>query len=176
VLAAGAAGAVGVDLEVLVVDLDARAVVDHWGDLDPGERGLAAVRGVEGRQAHEPVDALLGRVEAVGVLAAHAEGGRLDARLLPRARLQELYVEPALLGPAHLHAQHHLRPVLGVGAAGARVDGDERVAPVVGPGEQPLLLQRLQPALDGDHLLGQLGPHALVLGGQLDEALEVLDV
>ena len=41
-------------------------------------------------------------------------------------------VEAALLGPAHLHPQDHLRPVLGVGAAGAGVDRHERVARVVG--------------------------------------------
>ena len=62
----------------------------------------------------------------------------------PGARLQQLDLEAAPLGPAHLHPQHHLGPVLGVGAAGAGVDRDERVAGVVAAGEQPLLLERLQ--------------------------------
>ena len=84
-----------------------------------------------GRDPHEPVDALLGAEEAVGVVAADAEGGGLDAGLLPRAGLEQLDVEAARLGPAHLHPQDHLRPVLRVGAAGAGVDGDQRVAGVV---------------------------------------------
>ena len=100
-------------------------------DLDAGEARLAAVGGVEGRQAHEPVHALLGAEQAVGVLAGGPERGRLDARLLPRAGLEQLDLEAAPLGPAHQHAQDHLGPVLGVGAAGAGVDGHEGVAGVV---------------------------------------------
>ena len=79
-------------------------------------------------------------------------------------------------GPAHVHAQHHLGPVLGVGAARARVDGDERVPGVVVAGEQPLLLGRVQTRLDGRDRLFELGGDVLVLLGHLGEALEVLRV
>ena len=51
--------------------------------------------------------------------------------LLPRAGLEQLDLEAAPLGPAHQHAQDHLGPVLGVGAARAGVDGHEGVAGVV---------------------------------------------
>ena len=168
--------AVGVDLEVLVVDLDLAGALDHRRDLDARERRLAAVGGVERREPDEPVDALLGAVEAVGVLALDAEGGGLDAGLLPRARLQQLDLEAAPLGPAHLHPQHHLGPVLGVGAARAGVDGHERVAGVVGAGEQPLQLQRLEPRLDRAERLLDLVGELRILLGELDEPLEVLDV
>ena len=84
VLAAGARRAVGVDLQVVVVDLDLAGLLDDGRDLDAGERRLAAVGGVERREADEPVHALLGGVEAVGVLALDAERRRLDAGLLPR--------------------------------------------------------------------------------------------
>ncbi len=83
VLAAGARGAVGVDLQVVVVDLDLGRLVDDRRDLEAREARLAAVGGVERAQPHEPVDALLGAVEAVGVLASDEEGRRLDAGLLP---------------------------------------------------------------------------------------------
>ncbi len=53
---------------------------------------------------------------------------------------------------------------------------DERVARVVGPGEQPLLLEREQPRLDRGELLLELARELLVLLGQLGERLEVLDV
>ena len=132
--------------------------------------------GVERRQPHEPVHALLGRVEAVGVLALGAEGGGLDPGLLPRARLEQLDAEAAPLGPAHQHPQHHLGPVLGVGAAGAGVDGHERVAGVVGAGEQPLLLERREPLLDGVERLLDLGGELGVLLGELDQPFEVVDV
>jgi hypothetical protein len=51
VLAARARRAVGVDLQVVVVDLDVAALVDDRRDLDARERRLAAVGGVERRQA-----------------------------------------------------------------------------------------------------------------------------
>ena len=176
VLAAGAGRAVGVDLQVVVLDLDVAGVLDDRRHLDAREARLAAVGGVERRQPHEPVHALLGAVEAVGVLARGAEGGRLDAGLLPRARLQQLDLEAAALGPAHHHPQHHLGPVLGVGAARAGVDGHERVAGVVLAGEQPLLLERGQALLDRGERLLELGGELGVLLGELDEPLEVVGV
>ena len=94
----------------------------------------------------------------------------------PGLSLEDLDVEAAPLGPAHEHAQDHLRPVLGVGAAGAGVDGDERVAGVVAPGEQPLLLELGQARLDRGDLLVELGRDRGVLLGQLDQPLEVVDV
>ena len=139
----------------------------------PGERRLAPVGGVERGEPHEPVHALLGGVQAVGVLALGAERRRLDAGLLPRARLEQLDLEAAPLGPAHHHPQHHLGPVLRVGAAGAGVDGHERVARVVGAGEQPLLLERGEPLLDRGQRLLQLGRQLGILLGELDEPVEV---
>ena len=128
-LAAGAGGAVGVDLEVALVDLDVDGLLDERRHLDLRERGVAAGRGVERRDAHEPVHALLGREEAVGVVAAHDERGRLEPRLLPGRRLEHLDLEAAPLGPAHLLAQQHLGPVLGVGAARAGAAPDTTASP-----------------------------------------------
>ena len=135
------------------------------------------LRRVERRDPHQPVDALLGAVEAVGVLAADAEGGRLDPGLLARAGLEQLDLEAALLGPAHLHPQHHLGPVLGVGAAGAGVDRDDRVARVVGAGEEALLLEREQALLDRVELRRRArAASSSSSSRKLDERLEVLDV
>jgi hypothetical protein len=122
------------------------------------------------------VHALLGAEEAVGVLPAGPERRRLDPGLLARARLEELDVEAALLGPAHEHAQDHLGPVLGVGPARAGVDGHERVAAVIGAREQALLFELAQLRLDRVDLLGQLVGQRAVLGGELVEALEVVDL
>src|SRR4051794_6512740 len=176
VLAAGARRAVRVDLEVVVLDRDVADLVDDRRHLDAREGRLAAVGRVEGRQPDEPVHPRLGVEETVGVLPRGAEGRRLDAGLFPRAGLEQLDREPAALGPPHEHAQHHLGPVLGVGAARAGVDRDERIARVVAAGEQPLLLERLQALLDRGELLLDLDRELGVLLGQLDEALGVVDV
>ena len=118
----------------------------------------------------------LGAEQAVGVFPRDLEGGRLDARFLPGAHLQQLSLEAASLGPAHHHAQHHLGPVLRVGAARARVDADERVARVIGAREQALLLELRQALLDrGEVLLDLLLERRLLLG-HLHETVEILDV
>ena len=128
VLAAGPAGAVRVDPQVVLVDLDRRLVGQERRDDDLRERGVAAVGAVERAQPHQPVHAALGLEEPVGVLALDGERRRLEAGLLARARLDELGLEAAILRPAEVHPQQHLRPVLGVGAARARVDRDDGVA------------------------------------------------
>ena len=176
VLAAGAAGPVGVDLQVVVVDLDLADVLDHRRDLHTGEARLAAVGGVERGQANQAVNALLGAEQPVRVFSLDQERGGLDAGFLARRRLEQLDVEPAPLGPSHLHAQQHLRPVLGVGAAGPGVDRDQRVARVVGTGEQALLLELLEALLHAADLLLELARHLGVLLGELGQRLEVLGV
>ena len=153
VLAARPRSAIGVDLQVVLVDLDLAGVLHDGCHLDAREARLPAMGGVEWREADQPVHAPLGAEQAVCVLAPRAEGGRLDASFLARAHLEQLHVEVAPFSPAHLHAQHHLGPVLGIGPAGAGVHAHERIARVIGPGEQALLLQRREPRLDRADLL-----------------------
>ena len=169
-------GPVGVDLEVVLVDLDLARVLHHRRHLHAGEARLAAVSGVERGQTHEPVHAPLRPEQPVGVLAGGAEGGRLDPGFLALAHLQELDLKASTFGPAHQHPQHHLRPVLRVRSPGPGVDGHERVAPVVGTGEQPLLLERRQPLLDRGDLLLDLHLQRGVLGGHLRQPIEILYV
>ena len=65
--------------------------------------------------------------QAVGVVAGHGERRALDARLVAGLQVDHVALEAAALGPAQVHAQQHLGPVLRLGAAGARVDGHDGV-------------------------------------------------
>ena len=94
--------------------------------------------------------AALGLEDPVRVLAADGEGGALEARLLARARLEQLDLEAALGGPALVHPQHHLRPVLRVGAARAGLERDDRVAGVVLAVEERRLLEQAELAPERD--------------------------
>ena len=53
----GAAGPVGVDAQVLLLDVDDDIVVDFGIDKDGGKGGVAAAAGVKGGDAHQAVDA-----------------------------------------------------------------------------------------------------------------------
>src|SRR5438270_8430157 len=105
---------------------------------------------VERALADETVDAALGLEHSVGVLTLDGERGGLEARLLARARLDELGLEAAVGGPAQVHAEQDLGPVLCVRAAGAGVDRDDRVAGVVLAVEERVLLEPLELAAERD--------------------------
>src|SRR5882724_2919893 len=75
VLAAFAAGAVGVHAEFFGADVDLDAVVDFGDDEDGGERGVAAGGLVERGDADETMDAGFAGEQAVGVFAFELDGG-----------------------------------------------------------------------------------------------------
>ena len=109
VLSALAAGAVGVDANVVRLDVDLDALVDFRRDKDAGERGVPALGLVEGRDAHQAMHADLAGQQAVGVFAVDAEGRRLDARLVARL----IFVELRLRSPG-------ARPSAGTCASASR--------------------------------------------------------
>jgi len=57
-------------------------------------------------------------------------------RFFPRALVDQLYLETAALGPAHVHAQKHRRPILALGAARSRVHFEIGIHAVGFAGEQ----------------------------------------
>ena len=119
VLAAGAAGAQRIDAHVRLVDVDLDAVVDRRIDVDAGEGRVAARIGIERRNAHQAMHAVLGFEPAIGVTALDLDGGRFDAGLFALSFLDIVDLEIVLFGPARVHAQQHSGPVLALGAAGA---------------------------------------------------------
>src|SRR5260370_30914373 len=66
VLAAGTRGAIRVDAQVLVVDLDLDLLVDYRIDPCRGEAGVAPRGGVERRDPSHPLDATLPLQPAIG--------------------------------------------------------------------------------------------------------------
>jgi hypothetical protein len=130
------------------VDLEGHVVGQEGRDDDLRKCGMAAVRGVERRQAHEPVDATLCLQRSVRVLSLDRDRGRLQAGLLARARLQHFRAEPAIGGPAEVHPQQHVRPVLSVRPARPGVDLENRVTGVVLTVEERVFLQASEFALE----------------------------
>ena len=122
------------------------------------------------------MDAPLGREIAIGVGARDGQRRALDARLFARREVQQLRAVALALGPARVHAQQHLRPVLRLRAAGAGVYGEDGVVAVVRAAEH-------QPKLQAVELLGQLGGlarqvrqglHSFFRGGQFVQLQQVL--
>jgi hypothetical protein len=101
---------------------------------------VAARVGIEWRDAHQTVHAVLALEPAIGVAALDLDGGRLDPRLLAGGLLDEFDLEAVLLGPARIHAQQHIGPVLALGAAGAGMDFEVTVVGVRFAGQERLEL------------------------------------
>ena len=100
VLAAGARGAVGVDAQILVLDLDLDLVVDHRIDPDRGEAGVAARVGVERRDAHQAMHAAFGLEPAIGIGAVDPDRRRFDAGALAGALLEPFDLVAVLPRPS----------------------------------------------------------------------------
>ena len=82
------------------------------------------------------MDAVLALQIAVGVFALNKDGGGLDTRLVTGLVVHELVGVAVALGPAGVHPVQHLRPVLGLGAAGTGVEGENGVVAVILAGQQ----------------------------------------
>ncbi len=143
VLSAGAAAAIGVPRDVRRTDFDLDVVVDDGIGEDGGEGGVAPRRGVERRDAHQPVHAVLALEEAVSVGTLDFDGRGLDARHVTFLTVNEFHGEVVALGPTHVHTQEHLGPVAAFGAARAGVDVQDRVEGVLLVAHHVLELQLL---------------------------------
>ena len=180
VLPAGSAGAVGVDPEVLVLDLDLYVLVYLRDRLHRGERRLAALVRVKRRDSHEAVDAALGLEHAESVRPLDAEVDILVARFF--ARLHVVFLDlPALrLGVALVHAVEHRDPVARLGAALACVELNEHVALVELAAEKRLKSELAEVfvclgAFSEGVLEGRLLGRALLHLGELEHHASVLD-
>ena len=102
---------------------------------------MAAVARVEGGFSHQPMHAGFRAQPAVGVIARVFDGGAFHPRHFPGGGLDQFRLELALLAPAQIHAQQHLRPILGLGAAGTGLDLQEGVVRVHLAGKHAAKLQ-----------------------------------
>ena len=83
---------------------------------------MTATAGVEGTLAYQAMHTGFGAQPAKGVVALYVDGCRLDARHFARRDLDQLRLEAVVLGPAQVHAQQDIGPVLGFSTTGAGLD------------------------------------------------------
>jgi len=172
VLAAGAAGAVGVNAQIFVKDFDFDIVVNFSGEINGGEGGMAAFVGIKGGDAHKAVDAAFGFEIAEGIGAGDEEGGGFVAGFIAFEGVDEGIGKVVGIAPAGVHAEEHAGPVAGFGAAGAGVDGEVGVAAVEFAAEGAFEFEAFVCMDEGGGVLGNISGKGLVAlgGGEFDEA------
>src|SRR5579875_680269 len=89
---------------------------------------MATVRGVEGREPDQAMCSVFRTQIAIGIATADLNGRALDTGLFTLAIVIDLRAEFMAFGPAQVHAQEHLGPVLGVHTAAACVNAHNSVA------------------------------------------------
>src|SRR5690606_13070868 len=156
VLAAGAAGPVGIGAQVRRVDVDLDGVVDFRGHEHRRKRRMAAVAGIERGFAHQAVHADLGAQPAEGVVPLDVDGGALDARHFAGGAFDQVGLEAFVVGPAQVHAQQHFRPILGLGAAGAGLDIQVGIVGVHLAGEHAAEFQLGKTGVEAAHFTANL--------------------
>ena len=109
--------------------------------------------------------ARLGLQPAIGIVTRDLDGGGLDAGLFALGFLEIFDLETVLLGPARIHAQQHLGPVLAFGAAGAGMDLEIGIEPVGLARQQRFKLAARDFLLQGLQRVLGLGHDAFIVLG-----------
>ena len=174
ILSARAAGAVGVDLQIFLIDLNRDVVAEFGKRIGGGERGMASRIAVERRDAHKPVNAAFRLEVAVGELSFHAKRHALDARLLARLQIDNFILEALALEPAPVHAHENARPVARLGSARAGVNEEKAVVAVETPGKETDQFDLVQMSGKRFPCAVRLGEKAFVLSREFGDGVEVL--
>jgi len=130
VLAARARGAEHIDSQIRRVDIHFDRVIDFGVNVDRCERSVSSATGVERGFAHETMDAGFGTQKTVRVFAFNLDGCALDASHIAGRFFQQLGFEAFAFAVAQILTKQHLRPVLGFGAARARLNFQKAVTGV----------------------------------------------
>ena len=142
-LSAGTRRSIGVDAQILGIDILVRAFLKHRINADRAKTRVPSRVRVEGRDAHKTMHAVFLPEPAVSVRTAHFQHERLDARLLAVAYAQRLGFKVAPFAPARVHAQQHLRPILRFGSPRTCVEFEVAIVAVFLLAQQGLQTQPL---------------------------------
>ena len=129
---------------------------------------------IERRDAHETMDAGLGRHQAESILTTEREGDALEPGLFARLILEHLALEAAALGPLQVHAQQHLCPVLRLDTTGAGVNGNDGVGEVVLAAQHLLGFSGFDLQVQGIERASQVGEHVFPAPGPLEQHADVV--
>ena len=117
------------------------------------------------------------------VLALEFNRGALDARHFPGRDFDQFRFQAVLFTPSKIHAQQHLRPILGLGSSRTRLDIEKRITGVHLAREHPtkfklrnLLGIAVQIPRDGSNgfFVAFLGGHLQQIGGVLQPRLQLI--
>ena len=175
-LTAGSGGSIGINADVVRLDLDFIVLGQLRHHLAGHKGSLPLPLCVEGTDPHQTMYAVLRTKEPVRVRPVDLKIHGLDARLVAVHQIHNIQGKALLISPPGIHAEEHGAPVAGLRAAGSRVQRDNGVILIVFTGQergQPQLLQmRLEIIQFTPHILRRRG--ILILVGHLNQIENIL--
>ncbi len=131
------------------------------------------LRGVERRDADEAVNAHFALQVSIGVVADDVDRRALQSRLVPVLAVDQLRLPAALFRVPQVHPQEHLRPVLRLRSARARVDHHPRVLRVLGSAHLDGELELVRECSRGAHGFARVRLGRFSLAEQVAQGLEL---
>ncbi len=104
-----------------------------------------------------------------GVISLDPDGNALDAGFFSRHRIEDLSLIALALSIPQVHAKEHLRPVLRLGSASPRMDGEQGVAAIVPFEKEALQFGLVETLGQGGQGAVELSSDVLPLRGQLGQ-------
>lgn len=148
VLSTCSAGPVRIGPHVCFIDFDFFRVFDFGRDIDRGKTSLSFPFRVEGADPDKPVHSRLAFEVAISHRPANGEGGRVNPSLEIVLAIEKFCGIVVGLCPVEIHAEHHLSPVVGVGAAVSGVDRHDRACRIMRTIQKGFQFQHVESLLE----------------------------
>ena len=173
VLSPRAAGPEHVDPNILGLDVYVDLLVHLRIDKHRREGRVSPGVGIEWRDPYQPMHPNLGLQHAVSVLSVDLEGGGFDPGAVPLQAIGDHRLHVVPFRPAQVHPQQHLRPILTLGSAGARMDSDNGVLGIVFARQQHAVFELFQACRERLHLALNLARDILALARELEQRIQI---
>ncbi|KAF5065548.1 hypothetical protein DSECCO2_273060 [anaerobic digester metagenome] len=175
-LAACAAGPIGVDLQVIRIDLYILILFQFGKNLHRSKRRLALAVGVERGNSHQAMDSLFTSQIAVGILSGDLDHRFPDPSFLAIELVQQLCFKALLLSPAQIHAHQHLGEVLSVRTAHPDMEIQDGVIGIIGSVQMKLQQILVQCFVQCQIILIYLFLGIFVIFGQFGQHLNIAEL
>ena len=137
-LSTGTTASVGINTDIVIIDLNIQILLDIRHNIAGYKRGLSLSCCIKRRNTYKTMNTLLGFQITVGVLSVHLEGYGFHTGLITVKVIQDLQRKAFLLRPSAVHTIKHSAPVAGLCSAGSCVQLDDGVLSVVLSGKECL--------------------------------------
>ena len=130
-LSTGTAASVGIDTDVVIVDLYIQVFLDIRHNIAGYEGSLAFACCIERRNTDKTVYTFLGFEIAVSILSVDLEGNGFDTGFIAVEVIKHFHTESLAVYPAAVHTIKHSTPVTGFCSTCSGIELDDRIFAVI---------------------------------------------